>query len=97
MTAAVATAIVAMLPHAASVPISPRWPKMPYKGKPLNYTIFHQQAKQAEIIHAKQIDFALQNQRKAHKSAPNHPWRKGFATLFSKQNVPQGDISTSRD
>jgi hypothetical protein len=51
-----------------------------YKGKSLDYTLFHQQAKQAEIVPAKQIDFALQNQRKAHKPAPDHPWRKGFAT-----------------
>jgi len=67
-----------------------------YKGKPLNYTIFHQQAKQAEIVHAKQIDFALQNQRKAHKPAPNHPWRKGVATPLSQSRdvPPGGDIST---
>jgi transposase len=67
-----------------------------YKGKPLNYTIFHQQAKQAEIVHAKQIDFALQNQRKAHKPAPNHPWRKGVATPLSQSRdvPPRGDIST---
>jgi transposase len=67
-----------------------------YKGKPLNYTIFHQQAKQAEIVPAKQIDFALQNQRKAHKPAPDHPWRKGFATPLSQSRdvPPRGDIST---
>jgi len=67
-----------------------------YKGKPLNYTIFHQQAKQAEIVPAKQIDFALQNQRKAHKPAPDHSWRKGFATPLSQSRdvPPRGDIST---
>jgi len=67
-----------------------------YKGKPLDYTIFHQQTKQAEVVHAKQIDLALQNQRKAHKPAPDHPWRKGFATPLSKSRVvpPRGDNST---
>ncbi len=67
-----------------------------YKGKPLNYTIFHKQAKQAEVVQAKQIDLALQNQRKAHKPAPDHPWRKGFATPLSKSRdvPPRGDIST---
>jgi transposase len=67
-----------------------------YKGNALLYTIFHQQSKQAEIVHAKQIDLALLNQRKAHKPAPDHPWRKGFATPLSKSRVvpPQGDNST---
>jgi len=67
-----------------------------YKGKPLNYTIFHRQAKQAEVVQAKQIDLALLNQSKAHKPAPDHPWRKGFATPLSKSRdvPPRGDIST---
>jgi transposase len=69
-----------------------------YKGKPLDYTIFHKQAKQAEIVDTKQIDRTLLNQSKAHKPAANHPWRKGFATPLSKsRDVPAargGDIST---
>lgn len=69
-----------------------------YKGKPLNYTIFHKQTKQAEVVQSKQIDLALRNQSYAHTPAPNHPWRKGFATPLSKSRpVPtKGDISTSR-
>ena len=67
-----------------------------YKGKPLEYTIFHKQAHQAEIVESKQIDHTLQNN--AHKPAANHPWRKGFATPLSKSretpNNQKGDIST---
>lgn len=55
-----------------------------YKDKPLPYTIFHEQAKQSDIVETKEVDSALQNQRKAHVPAPNHPWRKGFATPLAK-------------
>ena len=67
-----------------------------YKGKSLDYTIFHKQAHQAEIVESKQIDHVLLNQSKAHKPAANHPWRKGFATPLSKSRdvPPRGDIST---
>ena len=67
-----------------------------YKGKSLEYTIFHKQARQAEIVESKQIDHALLNQSKAHKPAANHPWRKGFTTPLSKSRdvPPRGDIST---
>ena len=53
-----------------------------YKGKPLAYTIFLQQEHQAEIVDSKTVDLALENQRKAHTPAPDHPWRNGF--------VPEG-------
>jgi transposase len=65
-----------------------------YKGKSLDYTIFHQQSKQSEIVDPKQINQALQS---PHKPAPDHPWRKGFATPLSKKSrdvPPRGDIST---
>jgi hypothetical protein len=66
-----------------------------YKGKPLKYTIFYKQSKQSEVVQAKQIDLALLNQAKGHKPAPDHPWRKGFATPPSSRDVPPpGDIST---
>jgi transposase len=70
-----------------------------YKGKSLSYTVFHQQAKQSEIVQSKQIDQVLLNQSKAHKPAANHPWNKGFASpLARSRDVPlQGDISTSRN
>jgi hypothetical protein len=46
-----------------------------YKGKSLQYSIFHQQARQAEVVDSKHFDQALTN-----KPAPDHPWRNGFAT-----------------
>jgi hypothetical protein len=63
-----------------------------YKGKSLPYTIFHQQAKQSQIVTSKNVNRSL------HKPAPDHPWRKGFATPLSntKNATPPtgGDIST---
>jgi transposase len=66
-----------------------------YKGKSLPYTIFHQQAKQSEVVPSKNVNQVLPPR----KPAPDHPWRKGFATPLSKKsrNVPAargGDIST---
>jgi transposase len=52
-----------------------------YKGKSLDYTIFHQQSRQSEIVDTKQVNLAIQN---LHRPAPNHPWRRGFATPLSK-------------
>lgn len=71
--------------------------KIFYKGKSLDYTIFHRQAKQAEVVESKHIDLALRIQSYAHMPAPNHPWRKGFATPLSKKRSAvssEGDFST---
>jgi transposase len=64
-----------------------------YKSKPLDYTVFHRQAKQSEIVDTKQLNAAV---RKPNIPAPDHPWRKGFATPLSKSRdvPPRGDIST---
>jgi hypothetical protein len=68
-----------------------------YKGKTLPYTIYKQQTKQAEIVSTKRLDHALQKKRLPPKPAPDHPWRRGFATPLSKrrnvQPAPAGDIS----
>jgi hypothetical protein len=67
-----------------------------YNGKSLSYTIYHQQAKQADVVSAKQIDLALHKPHLPTKPAPNHPWRQGFATPLSKRgnaSLPKGDIS----
>ncbi len=53
-----------------------------YKAKPLPYTIFQKQKRQAEVVTAKQIDHVLINRSKAHKPAPNHPWN--ITPLVSK-------------
>lgn len=46
-----------------------------YKGKEFAFTIFQKQLRQAEVVTAKQVDHVLINRSKAHKPAPNHPWR----------------------
>lgn len=56
-----------------------------YNGKPLPFTVYTQQAKQAEIVSAKHLDQALQKVRTPTIPAPDHPWRKGFATPLSKR------------
>ena len=53
-----------------------------YKGKPLDFTIFHRQTKQSESVDPKTLNALV---RKPHKPAPDHPWRKGFATPLSKK------------
>jgi transposase len=68
-----------------------------YNGKALPYTIYKQQAQQAEVVPAKQLDLALKEKRLPPKPAPDHPWRKGFATPLSKRGnvtTPKSDIST---
>lgn len=60
-----------------------------YKNHLLPFEVYYQQAKQAEVVPSKSIDHELINASKAHKPAPDHPWRKGFSTPLSiKQNVP---------
>jgi hypothetical protein len=69
-----------------------------YNGKSLPYTIYHRQAKQAEVVSAKNLDSLLNEKRLPTKPTPDHPWRKGFTTPLSKRkNVTAarpGDIST---
>jgi len=67
-----------------------------YNGKALPFTIHNQQAPQAEVVSAKQIDLAFQKPHLPTKPAPDHPWRQGFATPLSKRGnvtLPKGDIS----
>jgi hypothetical protein len=71
-----------------------------YKGKSLPYTVFHKQARQSEVVSAKDVNQSLDKKLSPpSKPAPDHPWRKGFATPLSKKsrNVTAargGDIST---
>lgn len=68
-----------------------------YNGKSLPFTIFNQQARQAEIVSAKHLDHALQKPRTPTIPGPDHPWRKGFATPLSKRgnatSFQKSDIS----
>jgi len=57
----------------------------------------NQQARQAEVVSAKQLDLTLKEKRLPSKPAPDHPWRTGFATPLSKRRSvtpPKSDIST---
>jgi hypothetical protein len=69
-----------------------------YNGKSLPFTVYTQQARQAEVVSTKQLALALQAKRLPPKPAPDHPWRKGFATPLSQRRsvmpAPAGDIST---
>ena len=47
-----------------------------YKGRPLNFSIFHQQQRQAEVVSSKEIDSQLHKLKKPHKPAADHPWRQ---------------------
>ena len=59
-----------------------------YKDKPLDYTIFHRQPHQAEVVPTKQINAHL-NQR-PHKPATDHPWRK-YGYRINGKPIPQND------
>ena len=47
-----------------------------YKGRSLDYSIFHKQQRQAEVVMSKEIDTHLKKSKKPHKPDPNHPWRQ---------------------
>jgi hypothetical protein len=69
-----------------------------YNGKTLPYTLYQPQSKQSAIVLAKDLEHTL-TQRTPTQPAPDHPWRKGFATPLSKKSrsVPAargGDTST---
>lgn len=68
-----------------------------YNGKSLSFTVYTEQARQAEIVSTKHLDQALQKNRQPTIPAPDHPWRKGFATPLSKHgnatSSPKSDIS----
>jgi hypothetical protein len=71
-----------------------------YNGQSLPFTIYNQQAHQAEVVSAKQLALALKEKRLPSKPAPDHPWRQGFPTPLSKRESvtpPKSDISTLKN
>jgi hypothetical protein len=44
-----------------------------YKGRSLDYTVFHRQERQAQVVMSKEVDVHL---KKSHKPAADHPWRQ---------------------
>jgi transposase len=61
-----------------------------YKGKPLDYSIFHQQPRQAEIVPTKQLNAHLEKHHP--KPAPNHPWRNYGQRLNGKPTPHKQDV-----
>ena len=61
-----------------------------YKGKPLDYTIFHRQPRQAEIIPTKLLNAHLDQQ--PFKPAPDHPWRNYGHRLNGKPTPKKHDV-----
>jgi predicted SprT family Zn-dependent metalloprotease len=69
-----------------------------YKSKSLPYTVFHKQAKQAEVVLAKDLNQTIKTKSAPvpYKPAPDHPWRT-FQLSKKSRNVTAprgGDIST---
>jgi hypothetical protein len=50
--------------------------KIIYKGRSLDYTVFHKQQRQAQVVMSKEVDTHLQKSKKPHKPAADHPWRQ---------------------
>ncbi len=53
-----------------------------YKGKPLDYSVFHRQQRQAEVVQSKHINSRLNKQPS--RPAANHPWRNYGRRLNGK-------------
>ncbi len=67
-----------------------------YKGHPLDYTVYHKQQRQAEVVSSKDIDEKL---KKPHKPGKDHPWRR-YGHRISGKPIPregQYEPSTSSD
>lgn len=56
-----------------------------YKGHSLQYSIFHKQSHQAQVVFAKDIDAHL---NKPHKPSPDHPWRQ-YGRHFNGEPILQ--------
>jgi transposase len=46
------------------------------QGRPLHYSVFHKQQRQAEVVTPKEIDAHLEKLKEPYKPAANHPWRR---------------------
>lgn len=64
-----------------------------YKGKPLYYSVFHKQQRQAEVLSTKEIDAHLKKNKMPYKPDPDHPWRQYGRKLNGRpiqETVPYG-------
>jgi len=63
-----------------------------HNGRPLDYTVFHQQEHQSDITSNKDINHALSKIKHIHSPAPDHPWRNSNRSLID--HAQKGDSST---
>jgi transposase len=56
-----------------------------YKGQSLEYTIYQEQQRQADVVSSKSIDDKL---KKSHKPAKDHPWRR-YGHRVSGKPIPE--------
>lgn len=70
-----------------------------YRGKPLAYTVHHEQARQADVVTSKQLPLKLDTlatpprKRKAHIPPADHPWRRYRTRPKPSPARAPGDIS----
>jgi transposase len=57
-----------------------------YKNKPLDYTLYHQAPRQAEVADAKTLDHQIKTPK---PPAPNHPWRR-YGHHLNGKPIPEG-------
>jgi len=62
-----------------------------YKGQPLEYTIYQEQQRQAEVVSSKDIDSKL---KKPYKPSKDHPWRRNGQF---KRRKPNSEVNPSSD
>lgn len=67
-----------------------------YKGKPLEYTIYQEQQRQAEVASSKDIDSKL---KKPYKPSKDHPWRRNgqFRRRTPNSEVHNYEVNPSSD
>lgn len=74
-----------------------------YKGKPLTYTVYREQAKRAEVVTSKQIAIKLDDLTASAKKGkpyippPNHPWRRFRVSSKATRVSQTGDISIEQN
>jgi transposase len=58
------------------------------QGRPLQYSVFHKQQRQAEVVMPKEIDAHLEKLKEPYKPAANHPWRR-YGRRVSGKPIPE--------
>ena len=56
--------------------------------RPLHYSVFHRQERQAQVATSKEIGSHLEKLKEPHKPAANHPWRR-YGQRVSGKPIPE--------